>query len=87
MLFPELMFLETSAMTGENVEESFLKCSRVILNKIENGKKPNDSQTLCKYRHVVFVVLLFVLMDEYCSIYVHKQPTTIISFSFDVRVN
>ena len=24
-------------MTGENVEESFLKCSRVILNKIESG--------------------------------------------------
>ena len=37
LLFAELMFLETSAMTGENVEESFLKCSRVILNKIENG--------------------------------------------------
>ena len=37
-LFVELMFLETSAMTGENVEESFLKCSRVILNKIENGR-------------------------------------------------
>ena len=36
----ELMFLETSAMTGENVEESFLKCSRVILNRIENGKLP-----------------------------------------------
>ena len=25
-------------MTGENVEESFLKCSRVILNKIDNGE-------------------------------------------------
>eukprot|EP00794_Sanderia_malayensis_P019979 gene19979-21937_t len=34
----ELMFLETSAMTGENVEEAFLKCSRVILNQIENGE-------------------------------------------------
>lgn len=34
----ELMFLETSALTGENVEESFLKCSRTILNKIESGK-------------------------------------------------
>nr|XP_047912638.1 ras-related protein Rab-4B-like [Anser cygnoides] len=34
----ELMFLETSALTGENVEEAFLKCARTILNKIESGK-------------------------------------------------
>ena len=33
----ELMFLETSALTGENVEEAFLKCSRTILSKIETG--------------------------------------------------
>ena len=33
----ELMFLETSALTGENVEESFLKCARTILNKIDTG--------------------------------------------------
>lgn len=33
----ELMFLETSALTGENVEEAFLKCSRTILTKIEAG--------------------------------------------------
>uniref|UniRef100_A0A670ZRJ2 Ras-related protein Rab-4 n=1 Tax=Pseudonaja textilis TaxID=8673 RepID=A0A670ZRJ2_PSETE len=32
----ELMFLETSALTGENVEEAFLKCARTILNKIES---------------------------------------------------
>ncbi|XP_054714653.1 ras-related protein Rab-4B [Uloborus diversus] len=31
----ELMFLETSALTGENVEEAFLKCSKTILAKIE----------------------------------------------------
>jgi len=31
------MFLETSALTGENVEETFLKCSRQILTKIESG--------------------------------------------------
>ena len=36
-VFVELIFLETSALTGENVEESFLKCSRTILNKIESG--------------------------------------------------
>ena len=34
----ELMFLETSALTGENVEETFLKCARCILTKIESGK-------------------------------------------------
>ena len=34
----ELMFVETSALTGENVEEVFLKCSRTILAKIESGE-------------------------------------------------
>ncbi|XP_067412746.1 ras-related protein Rab-4B-like [Emydura macquarii macquarii] len=34
----ELMFLETSALTVENVEEAFLKCARTILNKIESGE-------------------------------------------------
>ncbi len=33
----DLMFIETSAVTGENVTESFLKCSRTILNKIDSG--------------------------------------------------
>lgn len=33
----ELIFLETSAKTGENVEEAFLKCSKTILAKIETG--------------------------------------------------
>lgn len=34
------MFLETSALTGENVEEAFVQCARKILNKIESGKIP-----------------------------------------------
>ena len=34
----ELMFLETSALTGENVEETFLKCAKSILAKIESGR-------------------------------------------------
>lgn len=34
----ELIFLETSAKTGENVEEAFLKCSKTILAKIEAGE-------------------------------------------------
>lgn len=33
----ELSFLETSALTGENVEEVFLKCTRTILAKIDGG--------------------------------------------------
>ena len=33
------MFLETSALTGENVEEAFLQCSKIILSKIETGNK------------------------------------------------
>ncbi|XP_044740484.1 ras-related protein Rab-4B [Chrysoperla carnea] len=38
----ELMFLETSAKTGESVEESFLKCSKTILAKIESGELDPD---------------------------------------------
>ena len=33
----EMLFLEASAMTGENVEEAFLKCAKCILAKIETG--------------------------------------------------
>ena len=32
-----MTFLETSALTGENVEEVFLKTARSILTKIEAG--------------------------------------------------
>lgn len=31
------MFLETSALTGEGVPDIYLKCSRTILTKIEQG--------------------------------------------------
>ena len=34
------MSLETSALTGENVEEAFVKCARNILNKIDSGEAP-----------------------------------------------
>lgn len=34
----ELIFLETSAKTGDNVEEAFLRCSKSILAKIECGE-------------------------------------------------
>eukprot|EP01126_Amoeba_proteus_P032394 TRINITY_DN3158_c0_g2_i1.p1 TRINITY_DN3158_c0_g2~~TRINITY_DN3158_c0_g2_i1.p1 ORF type:complete len:122 (-),score=22.73 TRINITY_DN3158_c0_g2_i1:59-424(-) len=38
-----LMFIETSAKTGENVDEVFVKCAKTILNKIESGViKPEE---------------------------------------------
>lgn len=33
----DLIFLETSALTGENIEETFLKCARTIYSRIETG--------------------------------------------------
>ena len=36
------MFLETSAKSGECVEEAFLKCSKSILAKIEAGELEPD---------------------------------------------
>lgn len=38
----ELSFLETSALTGENVEEVFSKCTRSILTKIDAGELDPD---------------------------------------------
>lgn len=35
-----ITFLETSALTGDNVEEVFLMCARDILTRIENGLFP-----------------------------------------------
>ncbi len=31
------MFFETSALENINITESFLQCTRIILNKIETG--------------------------------------------------
>jgi len=33
----DLLFMETSAQTGECVDEVFIKCTQAILSKIENG--------------------------------------------------
>uniref|UniRef100_A0A3Q3S2X8 Ras-related protein Rab-4 n=1 Tax=Mastacembelus armatus TaxID=205130 RepID=A0A3Q3S2X8_9TELE len=55
--FTELMFLETSALTGENVEEGFLKCARTILNKIDSG-------TLCLFKRCVTVGRLWESIRE-----------------------
>ena len=34
----DLIFIECSALNGENVEETFLKCARSILTYIESGQ-------------------------------------------------
>ena len=39
----DLMFLETSALTGEGIGEVFLKCARTILSKIETGQIDPES--------------------------------------------
>lgn len=49
----ELIFLETSAKTGDNVEEAFLKCSKSILAKIETGEL--DPDRTGKYQSVPFI--------------------------------
>jgi hypothetical protein len=36
----DLMFVETSAKNGENVEDAFVKVARTILQKIETGIPP-----------------------------------------------
>lgn len=39
LLFPcaDLLFMETSALTGECVDEVFIKCATTIVNKIDSG--------------------------------------------------
>lgn len=32
-----MTFLETSALTGENVEDAFVQCAKTILTKVETG--------------------------------------------------
>jgi len=44
------MFLETSALTGDGIQETYLKCARSILTKIEQGE-PNTGSFLL-YIHV-----------------------------------
>lgn len=38
-----MLFLETSAKTGEGIEEAFVMCSKMILTRIEAGKFNLDS--------------------------------------------
>ncbi|KYR03006.1 Rab GTPase [Tieghemostelium lacteum] len=39
----DLLFLETSALSGDGVEEIFLKCARSIVSKIDAGSADLDS--------------------------------------------
>uniref|UniRef100_A0A8D3ATL0 Ras-related protein Rab-4 n=1 Tax=Scophthalmus maximus TaxID=52904 RepID=A0A8D3ATL0_SCOMX len=55
----DLMFLETSALTGENVEEGFLKCARTILNKIDSGTPP------------LSVKRLYASLQTFARVYLH----------------
>ncbi|CAL8070926.1 unnamed protein product [Calicophoron daubneyi] len=38
----DLHFLETSALTGENVDKAFMECTRTILSKIKSGELDPD---------------------------------------------
>lgn len=52
------MFLETSALTSENIQESFNLCARIILSKIDSGyllllfiqNNLNSNLYLCLFR-------------------------------------
>lgn len=37
VFFIELIYMETSAKSGENVDDAFLWCSKNIINKIQTG--------------------------------------------------
>ena len=42
MIHKECLFMETSALTGENVEEIFNKVTNTIIYKIDCGEIPED---------------------------------------------
>ena len=62
----DLVFCETSAKTGENVEEAFLKCSKTILAKIETGElDPGIKFTkILISQYYFFKVLYFFLISR-----------------------
>ena len=51
-----MTFLETSALTGENVEEIFLKTARSILAKIEAGICSVHNGTYMCINHGCFIL-------------------------------
>lgn len=54
----ELVFLETSAKSGENVEEAFLKCSKTILAKIQCGELDPVSGTCFHFDFIIKHLIL-----------------------------
>ena len=57
-----LIFLETSAKTGDSVEEAFLKCSKTILAKIETGELDPER---------IGSGILFLVLFERASFYLY----------------
>ncbi|KAF8560736.1 hypothetical protein P879_04114 [Paragonimus westermani] len=49
----DLLFLETSALTGENVDEAFMLCTRNILGKIKSGELDPDRLGYGRQRSVL----------------------------------
>ena len=45
----ECLLFETSAMTGENVENAFYKLVQTVKNRIENGQVDDGDQSIRKY--------------------------------------
>uniref|UniRef100_A0A914EA95 Uncharacterized protein n=1 Tax=Acrobeloides nanus TaxID=290746 RepID=A0A914EA95_9BILA len=39
----DLIFVETSAKNGDNIEEAFLKCAKIILSRLETGEIELDA--------------------------------------------
>lgn len=84
------MFLETSAKTGENVEEAFLKCSKTILAKIETGmyfRKINFFNSTrvycCLYTNEKFSQLACALCNVHyiCVLFTHDSSNCIFSMA------
>lgn len=55
------MFLETSALTGENVEEAFVQCARKILNKIESGMSCSQHPYLCVPQRLICQTTIYTI--------------------------
>ena len=58
-----IMFLETSAKTGESIEEAYLKCSKNILSKIESGEL-DPERIGSGYNFKMFNILFFCLSSK-----------------------
>ena len=71
-----MIFLETSAKTGESVEEAFLKCSKTILAKIETGELDPErigSGRIARARSASLKKSFFNLSNESCVEEIHAS--------------